>query len=567
MKRLLLLSYCFGVFAHAQSFTLAASGDGEILQFATNLWLKGDPFIVVPAPPGQTSSRIYQHATPPILQLTASFGRVIIAPFVCTDGLTQGTLNYTPCIGGSCILTVPRDLVTLKRAGQEFEFLDNLLRVSRNGRFVFDAGSPNLDPIPTLRDLDTGKSYELGRVLPRHPSQSLSDGGTLLSTEPGAVAGIGDLTKYTKILLTPLGQTPELLFEGGKILSAAITAKGNFAFVLQESPAAHFRLLEIDLATRTPRQLWEGDTQPLGISPNTDGRRVVMQTAQQVLLWDRTSGWRSLFSHDAGVRSTLLTDNGEIVFAITRVNSVYRIDANAGESQQLYAPFPLNLRQDSFGSLPGSLIRFGLDLPNPKLTFRAGGFTFPVVKAEGTIFDVQVPWEATALQGRTEVSEVISDDSPFSLRGSVTFPIDTSTPWAFTQFPPGGNRPHLVAAQADFGGLVTDENPAPAGSVIHFYLTGLGPLNRPVATGEKGPSNPPAAPLGRLACYIAGRDRVNPPARGLRLPAVIYAPNLIGVYQIDAEIPADWPVGLANVFCITKVLATNDALVPVGPAR
>ena len=89
------------------------------------------------------------------------------------------------------------------------------------------------------------------------------------------------------------------------------------------------------------------------------------------------------------------------------------------------------------------------------------------------------------------------------------------------------------------------------------------PLNRPVATGEKGPSDPPAAPLAPLACYIAGPE--NNPPRGLRVPTVIYAPNLIGVYQIDVEIPADWPTGTSNIFCVGQ--AGGGGLVPIGPPR
>ena len=95
--------------------------------------------------------------------------------------------------------------------------------------------------------------------------------------------------------------------------------------------------------------------------------------------------------------------------------------------------------------------------------------------------------------------------------------------------------PHLTAAQADFGSLVTIENPVPAGSIIHSWVAGLGPLNRPLATGEKGPSDPPAAPLAPLACYIGGQDN-KPATRGLHVPTVIYAPNLAGVWVCDMEV-------------------------------
>ena len=265
MNRLALVVLCSSLFVRAQSFTLASSGDGSVLHMATNLYLKGEPIVFRPSLPPPTSTRIYRHSAVPEIVLDAPGDRYLNTPYVSGDGLTTGSFSYVPCFG-SCMSSIPRDVVALKRAGKDFEYRGNGFRVSRNGRFVFDSGFPNLDPIPTLRDLDTNKSYEFGRVLPRHSTQSLSDEGTLLSTEPGSLAGIGDPTTYAKILLTPLGQTPILLFEGGKILPAAITSNGNFVFVLQELPAAHFRLLEIDLATRIPRQLWEGDTKPLGCS-------------------------------------------------------------------------------------------------------------------------------------------------------------------------------------------------------------------------------------------------------------------------------------------------------------
>ena len=562
MHRLAWLGLCLRLLAHAQTIPLASSGDGSNFQFASNLWLKGEPLVSTIAAPPPILTRIYRYATPPVIEKNVPFNRYFLAPFISSDGLTTGSFSYFPCF--RCMGGFPRNVVTLDRAGKTDEFTGEAFRISRNGRFVFDTGF--FTTAPTLRNLDTGRKYEFERVLVRHPTQSLSDGGALLSTEPGSFAGLGDPTTYTKILLTPLGQAPEVLFEGGKILSAAITPKGNFVFVLQESPAAHFRLLEIDLITRTSETLWEGDTKPLGISANADGRRLVMETAQQLLLWDRTSGWRSLFWHDAGVASTLLTDNGEIVFATTRINSVYRIDANTGEAQQLYAPFPLRSQQQSGGAYPGSLIRLSTDYADPKLSFRVRDQSFPVVKAEGSIFDVQIPWEFTDSKGRTETFEVTSEDSPFALRNSVSFANDFTGPWAFTYLPESAPGPHLVAAQADFGALITPQNPASAGSIIHFWVTGLGPLNRPVATGEKGPSDPPAVPLARLACYISGRAN-NPPPRGLHVPTVIYAPNLIGVYQIDVEIPADWPTGTSNVFCAGQQLGGGGGFVPIGPPR
>lgn len=562
MHRLILLGLCLNLLSPAQTIPMASSGDGTNFQFASDLWLKGEPFAGRLALPGFNLTRIYRHATPPVIEQPAPSNRYFLTPFISDDGLTQGSFTYLPC-SPRCMGGFPRDVVTLQRAGQTHEFTGFSLHVSRNGRFILDSGF--FQTPATLRDLDTGKIYDL-KHLPVRPTQSPTNDGTLLSAEPGPIAGPGLPPESNQMLLVPLEGTPVVLFEGRAIRSVLLTPQGNSAFVLQQTSDRSFRLLEIDVATRTPREIWQGDTQPQGISTNTDGRLLLMQTAQQLLLWDRTSGWRSLFNHDAGLANALLTDSGNLVFATTRANAIYRIDTASGQDDQLYAPFPLRIRQASDGSYPGSLIRHEVDYSDPKLHFRVKDQDFPVVKAEAKILDVQIPWEFTEAIGRNEAFEVTAEDSPFSLRGEVFF-ARAPAPWIFTYLPPRGDTGfHLVAAQADFRSLVTPENPAPAGSLIHFWVTGLGPLDRPVATGEKGPVDPPAVPLEPLACYIR-RTGNNPPVRGLRLPTVIYAPNLVGVYQIDAEIPADWPPGISNISCLGPNADGAFTQVTIGPPR
>lgn len=560
MHRLALIGLCFPLLAIAQFIPMASSGDGSNFQFASDLWLKGEPFAGRLALPLFNLTRIYRHATPPIIEQLAPSNRYFFGPFISDDGLTNGSLTYFPC-APRCMGGFPRDVVTLRRSGQTHEFTGFSFRVSRNGRFILDTGF--FQTPPSLRDLDTGKTYNLDK-LPARPTQSPTNNGALLSAELGPVAGPGLPPESSKVLLVPLDAPPVVLFEGRTILSSLITPDGQTVLVLQQASAQSFRLLEIDVATRATREIWQGDTRPEAISTNTDGRLILLRTFQQLLLWDRSAGWRSLFFHDAGLANSLLTDSGNLVFAATRTNAIYRIDTATGQADQLYSSFPLRIRQTSAGAYAGSLIRLEVDYPDPKLNFRVSGQTFPVIKAEDKILDVQIPWEFTDAAGRIEAFEVTSDDSPFSLRGEVFF-AKAPSPWIFTYLPPRGDIGfHLVAAQADFRSLVTPENPAPAGSVIHFWATGLGPLNRPVATGEKGPADPPAVPLAPLACYLRNANR---PARGLRLPTVIYAPNLIGVYQIDAEIPADWPLGISNISCVGPNADGANTQLTIGPSR
>lgn len=241
---------------------------------------------------------------------------------------------------------------------------------------------------------------------------------------------------------------------------------------------------------------------------------------------------------------SLLSDNGSVVFAISQRNGYLRIDINTNESRRLYVPFPSFISQRSFGAYPGSIVRFVTNSPDPSLSLKIGDSQLVNVKIDGEIFDAQIPWEATNL---TSILEVSRPDSPFALRTSISL-LDQPAPVPFVEYIRDNFGPYLVASNTDFSARITPDNPAAAGSLIHFWLSGLGPLDRPVATGDKGPSDPPSRPTLPLACDL-GPASGEGPQIGLRLPTVIYAPNLIGVYQINAEIPDNWPSGRFKIGC------------------
>ncbi|MCX6613152.1 MAG: hypothetical protein NTW74_20165, partial [Acidobacteria bacterium] len=274
------------------------------------------------------------------------------------------------------------------------------------------------------------------------------------------------------------------------------------------------------------------------------GQRLLMQRKDQLLLWDRQTGWKSLAYLEEGFSESLLSDNGSIVFAITQRNQYLRIDANTSESAQLFVPMPSYISQRSFGAYPGSVVRFSTNNPDPKLILKIGETPLVNVKIEDEVLDAQIPWEATNL---TPILEASLPNSPFVLRTSIGL-LDQPAPVPFIDYERDNFGPYLVAANTDFSTRITPANPAPAGSLIHFWLSGLGPLDRPVATGEKGPSDPPARPLLSMECFLGPVDGLGPQMK-LSLPTIVYAPNLIGVYQVDTEIPSNWPSGRFTIAC------------------
>jgi uncharacterized protein (TIGR03437 family) len=93
-----------------------------------------------------------------------------------------------------------------------------------------------------------------------------------------------------------------------------------------------------------------------------------------------------------------------------------------------------------------------------------------------------------------------------------------------------------AAVHEDFTALVTRENPARAGEMLHLYMTGLGPVVPAVKTGEAAPANPPSAAVTPLVCDLDG------------IPADVLfaglAPGFVGYYQVSLRLPIHLPGGV-----------------------
>ena len=507
--------------------------------------------------------RIYRHGPLPQLQMESTRDWEIQRPYVSSDGRTTGALVELIC-RGACYLPRAQDTIVLDRGGERLQFTGQSLQASRNGRFVFDAGFGILSGYASIRDLENGRQYRLPNLLPREESQAIADDGTLLSTEAVEQAGFGDPASLEKVLLTPLGGSSRVLFTGKGVYRASITADGRFAFLLQRTEGGKIRFLEVDTRSAAWRVLYDGDSELMEIAADLTGRRVLVRRARELLVWDRVNGWTSLFSHDEDFEAATLSDDGETVFASTRLHRMYRLGVTTGAAEQLYAPFPTQMPQASFGGYPGSMVRFSPDVVDAKLRFTVDGLGFPLLEAQAGNYDVQVPWEFRNPLSTNHYFEVTSVDSPFSLRGGFTS-LDEPRAIALTYALPGlGFGQYAIASRNNGTRQVTPLDPAMPGTIVELWLTGLGPLDRPVATGERGPGNPPAKPLAPIACYLA---QTNSPANGpvaVRVPSIVYAPGRVGLYRAEIEIPAGWPAGISQAFCGTAA-GGSGGLLPIGP--
>jgi minor extracellular serine protease Vpr len=144
--------------------------------------------------------------------------------------------------------------------------------------------------------------------------------------------------------------------------------------------------------------------------------------------------------------------------------------------------------------------------------------------------NVQVPWEMrnfTSAQMKVSVTGSVQSNV-------VTVPLNEFSPGIFEYDDPSSGR-RLAAALDETNRTISGSNPVERGRVVQLYLNGLGRVENPVASGE------PASPteLNRTvtlpAVTIGGR------------PAAVdfsgLAPGFVGLYQVNAVVPADAPAG------------------------
>ncbi len=193
---------------------------------------------------------------------------------------------------------------------------------------------------------------------------------------------------------------------------------------------------------------------------------------------------------------------------------------------------------------PGSLVSlFGLSLaadtalaneiPLPRALAGAqvlvNDTAAPLFYVSPSQINFQMPAEAMG----DEASVVVTSAGLRSL--SATAKIVPQAPGIFSA-QPGGTGQGAVLNQ-DFSPN-SAQNPAPRGSVIQIFATGLGATNPPLASGQPGAQ---AEPFNRTfaipAVFVGGF------LAGFVFSAV--APGFVGLYQINARIPAGAPSGVA----------------------
>jgi uncharacterized protein (TIGR03437 family) len=505
------------VAADAQSiyFGLTTTNDGTQLWFSSSLQLRTGP--------QYPYSKIYRvDGNGVTVQAHRDLDSTPLAfysldqPQVTGDGkflIYSTSYSCGPCRGAASESATLVNLMT----GQETSVGTNA-RISRNGKYLATYSSTNAGPF-VIKDLAQSVTLFQGTDWPRGVSVA-SDGTTAFASSSSLPSGALQLIKGG--VLSKLGPS-----------NVTATAIDDSASTLVYETSAPRRLFVMDLRTMTTHQLGPDDRDSFQATISADGQKIAylstLGSATQLFI-SRTDGtdWKQLSVRGDGIAEATLSGDAKTAFATTGDRSILQIDSLTGAVTTLVGPTP----RASFmqRTTPGSFTTLqGAGLANVSLLID-GVAPFIFQKSDTSIL-LQIPWEASA----ASLIKIPEAGAPY---------FDVSIPMDLGHFfpaaiplgplnPKTGTQP--IAIHSDFRSIVTDDNPALPGEIVHIYLTGGGEVTPPVATG----AITPAIPLSNITTPIT----VIATGSGQAIDLYFFglAPGLIGVWQMDAALPKGWP--------------------------
>jgi uncharacterized protein (TIGR03437 family) len=180
----------------------------------------------------------------------------------------------------------------------------------------------------------------------------------------------------------------------------------------------------------------------------------------------------------------------------------------------------------------------------------------PLFYVSGTQVNIQIPWEMLVSApgpGQLQWQSTIAANLNGQAGAAQTIDVVAFAPAIFTTNSQGTGPGAILDSSYR---LVNSSNPAHAGSDILIYCTGLGAVTNQPATGAAALSFPLSATTTTPTVMI-GEVPVAPSFSGL-------APGYVGLYQVNALVPAGTPTGEAVPVVVSiGGVASNVVTIPV----
>jgi len=423
-------------------------------------------------------------------------------------------INSNYCFGGSgCI---PQHVFTnVLVPGQNKVTFPGAGSISRSGRYLASFGITEFGAAWyfQLTDLTTGKpvyqSRDLAEVV------AVADDGTAI------------LADSTRVYLLKGGQETDLA-SGDLVIGIAIDAGATTATWGTQQAVGQPRILYgFDIATGTKWQISPANADAYGASLSADGKSVLYisqaSATKQVFFGPSKGPVVQLSSDPSGVVEATLSGDGNYAFLTTGAGKLLRLGTTSGTSETWIGP-TANI---SLGCIaPGSLSSVtGTGLGSASLTI--AGLSPFVLSQSDTRIVIQVPWEIPI----SSTTVLIPDGgAPFFTDAQPVY-VSSMCPQLIPLGPEDtASRYAPEAVHSDWGSLVTFANPASPGEVVHFFLTGCGAVTIPMTTGFP-------APLSPLAWITTPVFITIDDIHGLTATFFGLAPGLLGIYQLDLQVP------------------------------
>jgi uncharacterized protein (TIGR03437 family) len=169
-----------------------------------------------------------------------------------------------------------------------------------------------------------------------------------------------------------------------------------------------------------------------------------------------------------------------------------------------------------------------------------GGIAAPLFYSSSGQINAQIPF---GLAANTRPQVVLQTQTAISVPQTIT--MDVARPGIFVTTAPQGVVINLANQ------VVDATHPATAGDVVVIYCTGLGATKPPVVTNQTSPS--PAAIAAIQPTVTVGG--VNAPVQFAGL-----SPGLVGLYQVNVQIPAGVAAGNAVSMIMTQAGVASNAV-------
>jgi uncharacterized protein (TIGR03437 family) len=210
-----------------------------------------------------------------------------------------------------------------------------------------------------------------------------------------------------------------------------------------------------------------------------------------------------------------------------------------GSIVAVFGTFPIAIPASSNFPLPTAVSGVSLQFGSAPLA--------PLFYGGASQINAQIPWELAG-QTHTTVSPALNGQAG----APQTVTLAASAPGIFVV-----NSQTAQGAILDSNyQLVSAANPATKGSFVQIYCTGLGAVSNQPATGAAAPSAPLASTVLTPTVTIGG------------VPATVefsgLTPGEVGLYQINAQVPAGAPSGTAEPLIVSiNGTASNTATIAI----